>query len=59
MKSIANILWNNPSAFAGAVQAGNAVAAAEGVVPAPVAVLVAVVTATVNYAVVKPARRKR
>ena len=59
MKAIAKILWNNPTAFAGAAQAGNAAAAAEGVLPAWAAITVAVVVAAGNYAVVKPVRRRR
>jgi hypothetical protein len=59
MKAIANSLWNYPTVFAGALQAVNAVLAAESVLPPVVAVAVAAVVAAVNFAAVSPAKPRR
>ena len=58
MKGIARALWNYPSVFAGAVQAGNATLAAAGVLPPVAAAGVAVFTAIVNFAAVNPTNPK-
>lgn len=59
MKGLLKILWNNPTAFAGALQAGNAAAAAEGILPVWATVAIAALVAAANYAVVKPVKRLR
>lgn len=55
MKAIARALWNYPTVFAGALQAGNATLAASGALPPLVATGIAVVVAIVNVAAVSPA----
>jgi hypothetical protein len=59
MKAIMDSLWNYPTAFAGALQAANAVLAAEHVLPPVVAVGVAALVAAVNFAAVTPTKPKR
>jgi hypothetical protein len=55
MKAIVKALWSYPTVFAGALQAVNALLAAEHVLPAWAAISLAGIVAVVNYAAVSPA----
>lgn len=56
MKAIVNSLWNYPTIFVGALQAANAVLAAQHVLGALPAIIVAAVLAALNFAAVTPAK---
>jgi uncharacterized membrane protein YphA (DoxX/SURF4 family) len=58
MKAIINALWNYPTVFAGALQAVNALLAAEGVLPTWASISLASVVAVANFAAVSPAHPK-
>lgn len=53
---LAKALWNYPTIFVGALQAANAVLAAEHILATVPAVIVAAVLAGLNYAAVTPAK---